>query len=166
MSGCSRMTNIRQSLIAARFDRAAETSFLMKASVCLTLVATLSSVAAFTGCDMNTDPAAPDNTARNQVDRPGETDRDRTDDWGDDKTPMDQSESGASIRITADIRRSIMDDDSMSIGAQNCKIITDDAGRVTLRGEVSSQAEKDSIEAKALGVAGVTGVDNQLEVEA
>lgn len=126
----------------------------MKASLCFTLVAALGSVAAFTGCDMNTDPGATDNTARSQADRPG-----------DAKTPMDQSESSASIRITADIRRAIMDDDSMSTGAQNCKIITDDAGRVTLRGKVDSQAEKDSIEAKATGVAGVTAVDNQLEVE-
>ena len=126
----------------------------MKASLCFALVAALGSVAAFAGCDMNTDPGARDNTARDQADRPGDT-----------KTPMDQSESSASIRITADIRRAIMDDDSMSTGAQSCKIITDDAGRVTLSGVVSSQAEKDSIEAKATGVAGVTQVDNQLEVK-
>jgi osmotically-inducible protein OsmY len=126
----------------------------MKATLCLTLVAALASVAAFTGCDMNTDPAATDNTTRSQADRPGDT-----------KTPMDQSESSASIRITADIRRAIMDDDAMSSDAHNCKIITDDAGRVTLSGVVSSQAEKDSIEAKATGVAGVTQVDNQLEVK-
>jgi len=101
----------------------------------------------------NASPDA-DNTARNEVDRLTDT-----------KTPMDQSESSANIKITADIRRAIMKDDSMSINAQNCKIITDTSGLVTLRGVVNSQAEKDSIDAKAKAVAGVTRVDNQLEVK-
>jgi osmotically-inducible protein OsmY len=126
----------------------------MNASRCVTLSALCLSIAALTGCDTNNEPAAPDNTARNEVDRSGDT-----------KTPMDQSESSAAIRITADIRRAIMDDSSMSTGAQNCKIITDDAGVVTLRGVVTSQAEKDSIAAKATGVVGVKQVDNQLEVK-
>ena len=38
-------------------------------------------------------------------------------------------------------------------------------GRATNR-KVSSQAEKDEIEARANGVAGVTSVDNQLDVKA
>ena len=112
------------------------------------------SAATFTGCDQKNQPVAADNTARNTTDRSGST-----------KTPMDQSESAASIKITADVRRAIMDDKSMSTRAQNCKVITDKAGRVTLRGVVSSQAEKDSIQAKATAVAGVTNVDNQLEVK-
>ena len=78
---------------------------------------------------------------------------------------MDQSESVADIKTTADIRRAIMDDKSMSINAQNCKIITDKAGMVTLRGVVSSQAEKDAVGAKARGIAGESKVDNQLEVK-
>ena len=98
--------------------------------------------------------AQPDNTARNKADRDMQT-----------KTPMDQSNSSADIKITADIRRAIMDDKSMSTNAQNCKIITDKAGVVTLRGPVGSQAEKDSIEAKAKAVAGVTNVINELEVK-
>jgi hyperosmotically inducible protein len=101
-------------------------------------------------------PSAPaaDNTARNKGDGSTET-----------KTPMDQSESSSSIKITADIRRSIMDDNTMSMNAQNCKIITDSTGLVTLRGVVDSQAEKDSIESKAKAIAGATKVDNQLEVK-
>lgn len=126
----------------------------MNSAQCFTLFALLAPVAAFTGCDMKTAPAAADNTARNKADASGDT-----------KTPMDQSESGASIQITASIRRAIMEDKSMSINAQNCKIITDKAGVVTLRGAVSSQAEKDLIESKATAVAGVTKVDNQLEVK-
>lgn len=96
---------------------------------------------------------APDNTAWNKVDRTGDT-----------KTPMDQSQSRTDINISADIRNAIMDDKSMSINAQNCKIITENSGLVTLRGVVSSQGEKDSIDAKARAVAGVAQVDNQLEV--
>jgi osmotically-inducible protein OsmY len=96
----------------------------------------------------------PDNTATNRVDRMEDT-----------KTPMDQSESSDDIKITAEIRRAIMDDDSMSMNAQNCKIITDESGVVTLRGVVNSQAEKNSIDAKAKATAGVTRVDNQLEIK-
>ena len=81
------------------------------------------------------------------------------------KTPIDQNENTADIKITADIRRAIMDDKSMSVNAQNCKIITDKSGMVTLRGVVNSQAEKDMIESKAKAIAGVTKVDNQLEVK-
>lgn len=98
--------------------------------------------------------AAPDNSARNEADRHEGA-----------KTPIDQSEQTADVRITAAIRRAIMDDKSMSVNAQNVKIITEQSGVVTLRGPVDSQAEKDAIEAKAKGVAGVTRVDNQLEVK-
>ncbi len=96
-----------------------------------------------------------DNTRRNEIDRKTDT-----------KTPFDQSESSADIKVTAEIRRAIIDDDSMSVNAQNIKIMTDKAGVVTLRGVVHSQAEKSSIEAKAKAVAGVTRVDNQLEIKA
>lgn len=95
-----------------------------------------------------------DNTARNAADRDASK-----------KTPMDQSNSSADIKITADIRRAIMDDKSMSINAQNCKIITDKSGVVTLRGPVASQAEKDAIESKAKAIAGVRNVVNELEVK-
>jgi osmotically-inducible protein OsmY len=95
-----------------------------------------------------------DNTDRNKVDQNTAT-----------KTPMDQSNSSDDIKVTAEIRRAIMDDKSMSMNAQNCKIITDKSGVVTLRGPVASQAEKDAIEAKAKAVAGVTRVVNELEVK-
>jgi hyperosmotically inducible periplasmic protein len=98
-------------------------------------------------------PTPADNTARNKADRDGAT-----------KTPTDQSQSAADIRISADIRRAIMDDKSLSVNAQNCKIVTE-GGVVTLRGVAQSQAEKDAIGAKAGAVAGVTRVDNQIEVK-
>jgi len=99
---------------------------------------------------------APDNTARNKSDAPGAPTV--------TKTPMDQSESAEHIKITADIRAAIIAMDGMSINAKNCKIITDSRGVVTLRGVVASQAEKDKIEAKARAFAGLTNVDNQLEI--
>ena len=80
-------------------------------------------------------------------------------------TPLEQSEASADIKTTADIRRAIMDDKSMSINAQNCKIITEKSGMVTLWGVVDSQAEKDSIESKAKLIAGNAKVVNQLELK-
>lgn len=101
----------------------------------------------------NTAPNA-DNTARNKSD--SEPDR---------KTPIDQSNSADAIRITAEIRKAIINDSTMSMTAHNCKVITQDGGVVTLRGPVESQNEKDAIETIAKSVAGVTRVDNQLEVK-
>lgn len=99
-----------------------------------------------------TQPSA-DNTARNK----GDIDRGA-------KTPMDQGQSAADVKISAEIRRAILDDKAMSVNAQNCKVITEN-GRVTLRGPVDSQTEKESVERKAAAVAGVLSVDNQLEVK-
>jgi len=121
------------------------------------VLASLAALATVTGCekaaDHTTAAPAPDNTARNKGDSSAA------------KTPMDQSQSGDDVKVTAAIRRAIMDDKAMSMNAQNCKIITDKSGVVTLRGVVDSQAEKDAIQAKAQAVAGVTRVDNQLEVK-
>ena len=58
-----------------------------------------------------------------------------------------------------------MGDDSLSLNAQNVKIVTSN-GNVTLRGPVKTEREKESIEAKAKQVAGVHRVTNLLEVEA
>jgi len=79
-------------------------------------------------------------------------------------TPFDQGEDATDVRITADIRRSIMTDKGMSMDAQNVKIITNN-GVTTLRGQVDSDAEKQAIEAKAKAVNGVVRVDDQLEVK-
>lgn len=118
-----------------------------------------------TACDMKdpapvttpppkaTVPSKPDNTGANKRDASGET-----------KTPMDQSNSQSDLDITASVRRAIMDDKSMSTNAQNCKIITD-KGVVTLRGVVDTAAERDAIGKKATAVAGVSRVDNLLEVK-
>ena len=94
-----------------------------------------------------------DNTGRNVRDR-------------DDRavTPGDQGGSAADRELTANIRKAIVDDDSLSMNAHNVKIVSN-GGVVTLRGPVKSEAEKAAIAAKAQRVAGVKKIENQLEIE-
>jgi hyperosmotically inducible protein len=106
---------------------------------------------AFAACTQNTEPVKADNTARN-ADSPAA------------QTPVDQAENGPDLQISQDIRKAIVADDSLSLDAHNVKVITA-AGIVTLRGPVKSEQEKTAIEAKAKQVAGVTRVDNFLEVK-
>jgi osmotically-inducible protein OsmY len=91
-----------------------------------------------------------DNTARN-ADIPG-------------ATVTAQNETEADIQISAAVRKAVVDDKALSVNAHNVKITTAN-GIVTLRGPVKSEQEKSSIESKAKQVAGVTKVDNLLEVE-
>lgn len=79
------------------------------------------------------------------------------------KTPIDQNENKSDVKITAEIRKRVVDT-KMSVNAQNVKIITQD-GRVTLRGPVKSADEKKQIQDFAEQVAGPGNVDNQLEIE-
>jgi hyperosmotically inducible periplasmic protein len=95
-----------------------------------------------------------DDTARNTRDRERAT-----------LTPADQAENETDRQITASVRQAVVGDSSLSTNAHNVKIITS-AGTVTLRGPVKSTEEKAAIEAKAKQVAGVTRVDNLLEIEA
>jgi osmotically-inducible protein OsmY len=111
------------------------------------------SVVAVVACERSADkpaPAAPDTTTKSGSTPP--------------KTATDQAESARDVGITADIRKAIMDDKSMSVSAQNCTVVTR-AGVVTLSGDAASQSEKDAIEAKAKAVAGVSRVENQLIVK-
>ena len=93
-----------------------------------------------------------DNTGRNVRDRNSQN-----------LTPMDQGNSQADISATAQIRKEILADGNMSINAKNCKIITRD-GRVTLRGPVNNEDEKNRIAEIANRAVQVGNVDNQLEV--
>jgi hyperosmotically inducible periplasmic protein len=61
------------------------------------------------------------------------------------------------------VRAAIVDDKSLSPYAHNVKIMVQD-GKVTLKGPVRSEEEKNAIEAKATEVAGAGNVINQLEV--
>jgi len=80
-------------------------------------------------------------------------------------TPEDQKETKKDIRITAHIRKTVVRDKSLSIDAQNAKIITR-SGVVTLRGPVANEAERKRLEKIAKKTRGVVKVDNQLEIKA
>ena len=79
-------------------------------------------------------------------------------------TPMDQGNSKPEIAITAAIRKSVLADKTLSFTAKNVKIITV-GSKVTLRGPVGSEQERAAIEARARQTAGVTEVDNQIEIK-
>lgn len=97
-------------------------------------------------------PTKPDNTAVNQRDNNSNA-----------KTPIDQDENTKDVTTTADIRKSIVATEKMSINARNVKIITSN-GKVTLRGPVASADEKEKIGRIAVDVAGEGNVTNELEV--
>ena len=86
--------------------------------------------------------AKPDNTKVNKRDRNA------------GEVTADQQKMNATDReLTRKIRRSIMADKSLSTYAHNIKIISQN-GSVTLKGPVKSEAEKKSVVAKAVAVAG------------
>lgn len=95
---------------------------------------------------------SPDNTRKNL--------RDRSE---DSLTPGDQSERREDRLITQRIRQAVVSREQLSLTAQNIKIITV-SGVVTLRGPVKSEAEKVWIDHAAKEIAGVTNVNNQLEI--
>ena len=95
----------------------------------------------------------PDNTAINERDRDRST-----------KTPIDQNENQRDVNITAEIRKAVIAHKDMSINAQNIKIITAD-GKVTLRGPVNSEDEKQVIDGIARKLAGKDNVTNEIDVK-
>ena len=116
-------------------------------SVLLTLASVLASA-------QDPSPApAPDNTKVNERDRSTA-----------EATADQQKENRPDRDITRDIRRSIMQDKSLSSYAHNVKVISQN-GMVTLKGPVRSEEEKVAIESKAAAVVGKDKVTNQLEVK-
>lgn len=87
-------------------------------------------------------------------------DRDRSD---EPLTPMDQSNDKRDIELTANIRQLITQDKSLSVNAHNVKVISS-GGKVTLRGSVDSAQERSKVMAIVQKAAGVSAVDNQLEI--
>jgi len=93
-----------------------------------------------------------DNTKVNKQDR------------SEGKLMADQQGQSASDRDTSrQIRKSILQDKSLSTYAHNVKIITKD-GLVTLRGPVRSTKEKLAVEARAKEIAGEDKVTDDLKV--
>lgn len=95
---------------------------------------------------------APDNTKTNKRDR-------------DKSSPTaDQQKMNATDRDLAKrVRAAIVSDKSLSTYAHNIKIVAQD-GKVTLKGPVRSEEEKNAIEAKANEVVGEGKVLDQMEV--
>ncbi len=81
-------------------------------------------------------------------------------------TPADQARgSDRDVELTRKIRQMIVKDESLSMNADNVKIITLN-GVTTLRGPVGSTAEKTKVERLAAKVVGAKAVRNELEVKA
>ena len=104
--------------------------------------------------DPTSDATEADNTKRNSSEQNKNT-----------ETAEKQSNSKDDLALTQKIRQSVMKDGSLSMSAKNIKIIVQD-GKITLKGPVDSQQEKDTIAAKAGEIAGKDKVENQLEVKA
>jgi hyperosmotically inducible periplasmic protein len=95
----------------------------------------------------------PDNTRVNERDRDSSA-----------VTPLDQSSSDRDVELTAQIRKAMIGDSSLSFTAKNTKIITRD-GLVTLRGTVVNAREKETINKTAVSIAGKEHVVDELEIE-
>jgi hyperosmotically inducible periplasmic protein len=94
-----------------------------------------------------------ENTQRNVRDRDGMT-----------LTPDEQKGGKKDIKITTTVRKALVNDKSLSINAQNAKIITSNR-IVTLRGIVENADESMKLENIAKKTRGVLRVDNQLEIK-
>jgi osmotically-inducible protein OsmY len=116
----------------------------------LTLLA-LVSAAAIVGSAWSQDSGA-DNTGKNVRDRDDQS-----------KTATDQSNDPADIKMTAEIRKMVVNDGSLSMMAKNVKIITID-GAVTLRGPVETDKEKTTVESHAKQ-GGAKTITNELEIK-
>ena len=76
-------------------------------------------------------------------------------------TADQQKENPTDRDLTQKIRKSLMSDKALSSYGHNVKVITQ-GGNVTLKGPVRSAEEKQSIESKAVEVAGPGHVVNEL----
>ena len=99
-------------------------------------------------------PPAPDNSKTNRGDR------------ANTAPTADQGGGSAADRdIMQKIRKAVVDDSSLSTYAHNAKIIAR-GGKVTLKGPVNTEKEKQVIEQKATEVVGAGNVTNDLTVMA
>jgi len=79
-------------------------------------------------------------------------------------TATDQPNNPADLEVAQSVRRALMADDTLSVAAKNLTAVARD-GTVTLKGVVTSQEEKDAVEALVSNVAGVRRVDSQITVK-
>ena len=127
-----------------------EEDVMQKSKKIRSLIAIACWTGAMAASALNT--TAPDNSARNAaVGKPSNT------------TADDQGNSKGDIDLTAKIRRALVDDESLSVNAQNVKIITN-KGQVVLKGPVANESERQKIFRVATSIAGGDRVRNELEV--
>ena len=79
------------------------------------------------------------------------------------QSPMDQGSTETERRITTEVRKALVADPALSFLAKNVTIITQ-GNKVTLRGPVRDAHEKAKIDVYARHTAGVSAVDDQIEV--
>ncbi len=117
--------------------------------------------AALAACDKNpTDTTTTTAATGTAVDNTKVNDRDKD---ALTLTPLDQKNNAADTQITAQVRKMLMADDTLSTDAKNVKVITQDAN-VVLRGPVKTDAEKAAVGTRAGLVTGVKHVENDLDV--
>ena len=97
---------------------------------------------AFSAASLGVYAQQPDNTKVNERDRAA-----------NEPTADQQKNNRTDLDLTKNIRKSIMDDKSLSTYAHNVKVISQN-GTVTLKGPVKSDDEKKSDLSKAIAVAG------------
>jgi hyperosmotically inducible protein len=117
---------------------------LASAALSLTLIASATSSFA-----MVQSQTAPDNSAQNK---------------NQQGTADNQSNATADRHTTAQVRKAIIADKSLSTYAHNVKIITVN-GAVTLKGPVSSDDEKQKVAADAASVVSADKLTNELTVK-
>jgi len=69
------------------------------------------------------------------------------------------------LQLTADIRRSLIKDKSLSMEAHNVQILSEH-GMVTLKGSVANETERDHVTQIATTIAGPNNVKAELSVKA
>ena len=126
------------------------------------LIASMATLLALPAVAVAAEENAPAAAAQQPADNSGKNVRDRDDAT---LTPADQAKgSDADVKTTQQIRKAVVDDDSLSMNAHNVKIITL-GGMVTLRGPVDSPAEKAKVvQIAAQHAGGANKVTDQLEV--
>lgn len=78
-------------------------------------------------------------------------------------TAEQQTNNAADLDMAKNVRRALMQDKSLSTYAHNVKVIAQN-GKITLKGPVRTQDEKQAIAAKAGEVAGQGNIVNELTV--
>jgi hyperosmotically inducible periplasmic protein len=127
-------------------------SVIPAAALCLSVLATGVALAQPSTTPPATGGSMAENTQTNQRDASMHT-----------TTPVDQPNNSADIRLAASVRKAVVGDHSLSTKAHNVKLVAA-SGVVTLRGPVISATEKAKVGQVVQSVAGVSEVNNQLDV--